>query len=217
MTKQLALDFPTRQTYERADFWIAPCNQEAISWVDKYPDWPTRALIIYGEEGCGKTHLAAIFSSERIEAEDLTEDFVPTTEKVVVENLDHLKDENALFHLFNVIQEKNGGLLMTSRRVPVFQLRDLQTRINMTPKAEIQMPDDETIMSVCAKMFADRQAIVDPTVLSYIATHAPRSFSAIQRVVSVADELSLAEGRRITIYLVKSAIEKVTNAGGANA
>ena len=106
---------------------------------------------------------------------------------------------------------------MTARRVPVFQLRDLQTRINMTPKAEIQMPDDETIVSVCAKMFADRQAIVDPAVLSYIATHAPRSFSTIQQVVNVADELSLAEGRRITIYLVKSAIEKVTNAGGADA
>ena len=217
MTQQLALDFPTRQTYERSDFWVAPCNQEAIVWIDKYPAWPMHALLIYGEEGCGKTHLAAIFSETRIEAADLTEQFVPPSNKIVVENVEQLKDEKTLFHLFNWIQENDGGLLITARKVPVFSLPDLQTRINMIPKVEIQMPDDETIVSVCGKMFADRQAIVEPAVLSYIATHAPRSFSAIHRLINLADKLSLAEGRRITIYLIKSVIDQIAKEEGTNA
>jgi len=217
MTEQLALDFPARQVYMRSNFWVAPCNQEAIAWVDRYPDWPTYALLIYGEAGSGKTHLATIFSDERIEARDLTEDFMPQTNKVVVENLEELQDEKALFHLFNQMHEQQGGLLMTARTVPHFHLPDLQSRIGMTPKAEIQMPDDQTIMSVCAKMFSDKQAIVEPAVFSYIATRVPRSFDAIRRVVNMTDELSLAKGRRITIYLVKEAIEKLESIGGQDA
>ncbi len=216
MTEQLALDFPSRQAYGRSNFWVAPCNQEAIAWIDKYPEWPTHALLIYGEAGSGKTHLAAIFSDERIEASDLTEDFIPQTQKVVVENLEELKDEKALFHLFNRINEMGGGLLMTAKEIPTFQLPDLQSRIGMTPKAEIQMPDDQTIQSVCAKMFADKQAIVEPAVLMYIATRVPRSFDAVRKVVNMTDELSLAKGRRITIYLVKDAIEKLIQNGGLN-
>ena len=214
MTEQLALDFPTRQAYGRSNFWVAPCNQEAIAWIDKYPDWPTHALFIYGEAGSGKTHLAAIFSDERIEAKDLTEEFMPQTQKVVVENLEGLKDEKALFHLFNRMNEMNGGLLMTARKIPNFLLPDLQSRIGMTPKAEIKMPDDDTIMSVCAKMFSDKQAIVEPAELMYIETRVPRSFDAVRKVVNTVDELSLAQGRRITIYLVKDAIEKLTQNGG---
>lgn len=214
MTEQLALDFPTRQAYGRSNFWVAPCNQEAIAWIDKYPDWPTHALVIYGEAGSGKTHLSAIFSDERIEAKDLTEEFMPQTQKVVVENLEGLKDEKALFHLFNRMNEMNGGLLMTARKIPNFLLPDLQSRIGMTPKAEIKMPDDDTLMSICAKMFADKQAIVEPPVLMYIITRVPRSFDAVRKVVNTADELSLAQGRRITTYLVKDAIEKLTQNGG---
>ncbi len=214
MTEQLALDFPSRQAYGRSNFWVAPCNQEAIAWIDKYPKWPTHALLIYGEAGSGKTHLAAIFSEERIEAKDLTEDFIPKTQKIVVENLEGLQDEKALFHLFNRINEMGGGLLMTAQKVPHFKLPDLQSRIGMTPKAEIKMPDDDTITSVCAKMFSDKQAIVEPVVLTYIATRVPRSFEAIRNVVNKVDELSLAKGRRITIYLVKEAIETLTQSGG---
>jgi len=214
MTEQLALDFPTRQAYGRSNFWVAPCNQEAIAWIDKYPNWPTHALFIYGEAGSGKTHLSAIFSDERIEAKDLTEEFMPQTQKVVVENLEGLQDEKALFHLFNRMNEMNGGLLMTARKIPNFLLPDLQSRIGMTPKAEIKMPDDDTLMSVCAKMFSDKQAIVEPAVLMYIVTRVPRSFDAVRKVVNTVDELSLAQGRRITIYLVKDAIEKLTQNGG---
>ncbi len=214
MTEQLALDFPTRQAYGRSNFWVAPCNQEAIAWIDKYPNWPTHALVIYGEAGSGKTHLSAIFSDERIEAKDLTEEFMPQTQKVVVENLEELRDEKALFHLFNRMNEMNGGLLMTARKIPNFLLPDLQSRIGMTPKAEIKMPDDDTLMSICAKMFADKQAIVEPAVLMYIVTRVPRSFDAVRKVVNTVDELSLAQGRRITIYLVKDAIEKLTQNGG---
>ncbi|MBR4625375.1 MAG: chromosomal replication initiator DnaA [Alphaproteobacteria bacterium] len=209
MTEQLAFDLTARHACGRSDFWVAPCNQEAIAWIDKYPNWPMHALLIYGEEGSGKSHLASIFSDEHIEAIDLNETIVPKSQKIVVENVDQLKNEEALFHLFNSVQEMGGGLLMTARKLPVFSLPDLQSRISMIPKAEIKMPDDQTIEAVCAKVFEDKQITVDPVVFSYIATHLTRSFASVQRVLNLADAMALEKGRRITVPLMKEAIEKL--------
>lgn len=216
MTEQMVLDLSMRPAFGRANFWVAPCNQEAIAWIDRYPDWPMHALLICGEAGSGKTHLAAIFSEERIEAADLAEDYIPVQKKIVVENVDRSCNEKALFHLFNRVHEMGGGLLMTAQKVPEFQLPDLRTRIGMIPKAEIQIPDEQTIISVCAKMFSDKQIRVEPAVLTYIATHVMRSFDAVRKVVNLADELSLARGRPITIYVVKDAIEEISKTGGFN-
>ena len=144
MTEQLAFDLTARHACGRSDFWVAPCNQEAIAWIDKYPDWPMHAVLIYGEEGSGISHLASIFSDVHINALDLKEDELPTADKVVIENVDNLKNEVALFHLFNSIQEQKRGLLMTARTLPFFTLPDLRSRIAMIPKAEIKMPDEKT-------------------------------------------------------------------------
>jgi len=209
MTEQLAFDLTARHACGRSDFWVAPCNQEAIAWVEKYPNWPMHAVLIYGEAGSGKSHLASIFSEVKLDAQELSEDVLPEAEKIVVENVDCLTNEVALFHLFNAVQEKKGGLLMTARRLPEFSLPDLRSRIAMIPKAEIKMPDDRTIEAVCAKVFEDKQILVDPSVFSYIATHLTRSFTTVQEVLNLADSLALQKGRRITIPLIREAIGQI--------
>ena len=209
MTEQLAFDLTARHACGRSDFWVAPCNQEAIAWIDKYPDWPMHAVLIYGEEGSGKSHLASIFSDTKIEASALTENALPTASKIVVENVDHLQNEEALFHLFNSVQEQGCGLLMTARQLPNFSLPDLRSRIAMIPKAEIKMPDERTIEAICAKVFEDKQILVEVSVFSYIATHLPRSFATIQKVLNLADSIALQKGRRITIPVIREAIGQI--------
>ena len=59
--KQLPLEFEHRPSLGGEDFLIAPCNEDAVAWLDKWPDWRSPALIIYGPPGCGKTHLAHVF------------------------------------------------------------------------------------------------------------------------------------------------------------
>ncbi len=58
---QLALDFGHRPALGREDFLVAPCNEDAVAWVDRWPDWPGPALVIHGPAGCGKTHLAQVW------------------------------------------------------------------------------------------------------------------------------------------------------------
>lgn len=210
MTEQLVFDLPHRAAYGREKFWVAPCNQEAITWIDRYPNWPAHALLIYGPAGSGKTHLASLFCDTLIQAKDLDANFRPTFQKkMVVENLHELTDEEALLHLFNFVSEMGGDLLLTSREIPNFTLPDLQSRLNMISKAEIMMPDESVIRAVAGKAFKDRHILVDDTVLDYLSMHLTRSFSLLQQVIERADKLSLEAGRKITIPFLKQVIQEL--------
>lgn len=208
--QQLPLMLSYRKAFGRSDFMVAPCNKEAISWIDKWPNWPVPAVLIYGESGSGKTHLASIFSEYRLEARDLTNDFMPYFQKkIVVENLEELKSEEALFHLFNFVRDLGGYLLLTAREVPEFHLVDLQTRIQSIPKAAIFMPDEVFVKDVLKHAFLERHILVEDSVLCYAVTHMERSFKAIQNLIQTADELSLAEGRKITVPVIKETLNRM--------
>src|SRR5262245_3729974 len=63
MAKQLTLDLGLPPpTYLRRDFMVAGGNQDALAWIDRWPDWPGPALALAGPAGCGKTHLAHIWA-----------------------------------------------------------------------------------------------------------------------------------------------------------
>ena len=210
MKEQLSLDLPYRTVYGREAFWIAPCNAQAVAWIDKYPDWPVPAVFIYGPSGSGKTHLVHLFTENVIDGRFLTSDFRPPFQKkIAVENVDKLASEEALLHLFNFIKEMGGNLLLTARTIPRFSLPDLQSRIALLPKIEIEMPDEQVIQMVAKKAFEDRHILVEENVLNYLATHLTRSFPLVQKVVMLADKKSLSAGRKITIPILKQVIDEI--------
>ncbi len=210
---QLPLSLPYRKAFGREDFLVAPSNREAVSWVDKWPNWPYPAVLIYGEKGSGKTHLASIFSEYHIEAKDLTSGFLPYFQKkVVVENLDELANERALFHLFNFMAEMGGYLLLTARRPPQFLLPDLKSRMLAVPKAAILMPDEHLVRSFFEKAFHERHVLVEPNVLDFAVRHVARSFPIIHQVIRLADEKALAGNRKITIPIIKEAVAEAKEA-----
>ena len=207
---QLPLALSYRKAFGRGDFIVAPCNQEAVSWIDKWPNWPVPCVLIYGEKGSGKTHLASIFSEYKLDAAELTDDFMPYFQKkIVVENLENLASEEALFHLFIFVRDLGGYLLLTAKRVPEFRLTDLRTRIQAVPKAAIGLPDEEFIRNMLAQIFAERQIVVEDPVLTFAVTHMPRSFGSIQNLIQPADALSLAQGRKITIPVIKETLIRI--------
>lgn len=210
MTEQLSLDLPYRTAYGRETFWVASCNAQAVAWIDKYPDWPVPAVFIYGPSGSGKTHLVHLFTESVIDGRTLTSDYRPPFQKkIAVENVDKLASEEALLHLFNFIKELGGNLLLTARTMPRFSLPDLQSRMALVPKVEIEMPDEQAIQMVAKKAFEDRHILVEESVLNYLATHLTRSFPLVQRVVELADKKALSEGRKITIPVLKQTIEEI--------
>ena len=61
MTEQLVLDLGHRSAHGVEDYLVAPCNQDAVAWLDRWPDWPGPALALHGPAACGKTHLPHIW------------------------------------------------------------------------------------------------------------------------------------------------------------
>src|ERR1700754_4337422 len=61
---QLALALDHAERHAREDFLEGPSNAAALTLVERWPDWPSRTVLLRGPEGAGKSHLAAIWARQ---------------------------------------------------------------------------------------------------------------------------------------------------------
>lgn len=214
------LRLPARAAQGVEDFFVSRSNSAAVELIDRWPDWPFPALMLAGPAGSGKTHLAQIWRarshSAACEATALTEAVVSSMtdhRALIVENLDRgIGDERVLFHLLNGAREHGHSVLLASRAPPgelAVALPDLRSRLRAMPVAAIEAPDEDLIRAVLVKLFADRQLVVEPHVVAYLALHVERSMAAVNRLVAVLDEMSLALHRRVTRPLARAALDRI--------
>ncbi len=202
------------------DFLVAPCNEQAVAWLDRWPDWPSPALVVYGPAGCGKTHLTHVWRAAS-DAVSVTRDALGRQEPpsllgdkaaCVVEDAESGFDEPALLHLYNVVAERGGHILLTGKNPPArwpVELPDLASRLGAAAAVAIGAPDDALIGGVLVKLFADRQLRVDPAVIAFLLPRMERSFAAARRIVAALDEAALAKRRNITPPLAREVLEKM--------
>ena len=223
---QLPLDFDHRPAYGGEDFLVADSNREAVQWIDRWPDWPSPALVVFGPPGCGKTHLAEVFRHHADAvlmdhgelAENRPRDPAAAGGAWVVEDADQFLAAYApepLFHLYNQVKEGGGGLFLTGRTPPSqwdFGLADLASRLKAAAAVSIGPPGDDLIAALLVKLFADRQLKVSADVIEYLLKRMERSFSAARKMVSAIDAAALAERREITVPLTRKVLESFTSA-----
>ena len=220
MTAQLPLSLGHRPALEDSDFLVAPCNQDAVAWLDRWPEWPGPALAIHGPARCGKTHLAHVWqarsSAKLIVPELLTADALPEllngVSACVIDDVAERIDERALLHLHNLLSERGGYLLLTSREPPArwpLTLADLQSRMNAASAVSVGRPDDALISAVLIKLFADRQLQVGSDVIGFLLARIERSFAAAYQAVAMLDETALAGHRRITVPLARDVVSRL--------
>lgn len=211
-TTQLPLNLEHRPALGGEDFLLAPSNQDAVAWLDKWPNWPTTGLIIHGPAGSGKTHLAQVFLGQSegklVKPDEVIEDVVYTFAKApacILEDADQFigqpETEEALLHLYNALGESKCHLLLTARTPPAhwnIALADLRSRLNAAGTVALSAPDDTLITALLVKQFADRQLKIDEGLIAYLIPRMERSFDAVQRVVDGADKAALAGQQKIT-------------------
>jgi len=207
--RQLALTLPHAESFTRDDFLEGPGNQAALALIEAWPDWPNHAVLLVGEAGSGKSHLASIWAeragARAIAARTLSIEQVPdalATGALVVEDVDPASlDQQALFHLLNLAREEEADVLMTARTSPAswaLEIKDLASRLRAVPAVKLQAPDDELLRALIVKFCADRQLVVDESVVSYLLSRIERSFAGARRAVALLDAEALRRGRPIT-------------------
>lgn len=214
---QLPLELALAPRFGRAHFLEGPSNAAALAMIERWPEWPDRILTLIGPAGSGKSHLLAIFA-ERSAALAVDPARPPTLDDlaaaapaaIVLDGLERLADETALFHLLNFAVEHRVFVLMSARRAPTaasVRLPDLLSRLRRAPVVEIGAPDDSLMRAVLEKLFRDRQLLVEPPALSYAALRLERSLEAARAFVAELDRAALAQRRPITRALAAEIVE----------
>jgi chromosomal replication initiation ATPase DnaA len=224
MVKQLTFDLALPPpTYARADFVVSQGNREALAWVDRWPDWPAPALTLSGPPGSGKTHLARIWATQAgaglLDAADLegknVADLATLTEANAAVLIDHAErvPERALFHLYNLMRERRGHLLLVAEAPPArwdIALPDLASRLRAAPAVGVAPPDDELLGSIILKQLADRQLHAGPGVVQYLVSRMERSAEVARRVVAALDRRALSERREIDRRLAADVLAELS-------
>ncbi len=211
---QLPLGFTPLSAMSEADLVPTDANQEALAWLQKWPEWPAHGLVLYGPKGSGKTHLAHIWA-QRAGAVFIAEPNLEAGDRLVLEDAERLMGnaaaEEMLFHLLNQTKANGGSLLLTAQHAPVrwnVQLPDLRSRLLALPTAHIDQPDDAALTAVIGKLFADRQIRVTADVVDYLVRRIERSFASAHAAVAACDAAALATGKAITLPLVREVLAR---------
>ena len=205
-SRQLPLPLPHEPSFAREDFLGFPSNAAALALIDAWPNWPAPLMGLAGPEGSGKSHLAAIFAREagatRLDGRSLDDpEEVTRGAALVIDDADAVRDEAGLFHLINFARSRGVSVLLMARKAPDFwgvATPDLLSRLRLAPFVEIAPPEPELIEAALAKLFADRQLSVEPSLVGYIARRLERSLGAARALVEALDAEALAQGRKVT-------------------
>ena len=215
---QLLLEFDYKQNFSDDDFYISKSNFYPFELINKWPKWEKNFLNISGEKFSGKTHLIKIFLKKfngiRIESNLLNDENLKTIkpyQNIVLENLDSDANEKLIYSLFNIIDQDNKFLIITSLE-PVasidFKLEDLKSRTKNCLLAKIENPDDELMFALILKNLSDRQITLDKKLIDFIIKRVERSYGKIFEFIYKIDKISLKKKKSIDFKIINEALEE---------
>ena len=213
---QLLLDFDYDQNFKDDDFYVGKSNYYTFELINKWPNWEKNFLNISGEKFSGKTHIVNIFLKKfngiKIESNLLNNESLKTIkpfQSIVLEDLTLEVDENLIYTLFNIIDQDNKFLIITSNKPIVdinFKLGDLRSRTKNCLLAKIENPDDELMFALILKNLSDRQITLDKKLINFIIKRIDRSYGKIFEFIYKIDEISLKKKKPIDFKIIKEVL-----------
>ena len=215
---QLLLDFNYEQNFKDDDFYVGKSNFYPFELINKWPKWEKNFLNISGEKFSGKTHLTNIFlkkfngiriTSSLFNDEKLRE--IKPHQNIILEDLNLDINEKLIYTLFNMIDQDNKFLIITSL-VPIaeidFKLEDLKSRTKNCLLAKIENPDDELMFALILKNLSDRQITLDKKLIDFIIKRVERSYGKIFEFIYKIDKISLKKKKSIDFKIINEALEE---------
>ena len=213
---QTIIKFDYDKNFKNDDFYLSKSNKHVFDFLNIWPKWERNFVNISGEKLSGKTHLINIFlhknkgikfEGKSLENEDLKK--IKIYENIVIENLSSDVDEKLLYSLFNLIEQDNKFIIVTSIKPIVnitFELKDLKSRAKNFIFLNIEKPDDDLIFAIILKNLSDRQISLDDKFIEFIVKRIERSYSKIYDFIYKIDQLSLKKKKSIDFKIIKEVL-----------
>ena len=213
---QQIIKFDYEKNFRYEDFYVSKSNEHIFNFIDSWPKWEKNFVNINGENFSGKTHIVNIFLKKykgiKLEAKTLNNDHlkeIKQHENVILENLEKNINEELIYTLFNLIEQDNKYLVVTSIE-PItsikFELNDLKSRTKNFILQNIEKPDDDLIFALLIKNFSDRQISIEKKLIHFIIKRIDRSYSKIFDFIYKIDEISLKKKKSIDFKTIKDVL-----------
>ena len=204
------------------------------------PGWAS--MVIFGEKGAGKTHLlsamgqivtdsggAALYLNCDLLAStiddalsyDEVKKHLAKYEKATYLAVDGLeKIENStvaqeqVFHLYNAVKESGGRIALSVTTPPTTWIFEdyLSTRLLWGQVVELKPVGDDGMVRVLIKMAKEKGLHLPKEAAVWLTTRLPRDPASLITALTRIDRHSMTKKRKVTIQLVKEAIEEKDDA-----
>ena len=229
MTKQFPLNISLEDGVKLESF-ITGGNRQAVAELSRSVKGDgERFLFLWGSEGTGKSHLLQGACREAVEL-GRTAAYVPLAlhsrlqpelfanlEQLDLVCLDDVQQiaglpewEEALFHLFNRLHERNACLLVTADCSPSalsIQLADLGSRLCWGTVYRLIALSDEEKQQALLEGAARRGMRLAPETANYVLSHYSRDMGSLLAFLDRLDRATLAEQRKPTLPFVRELLK----------
>ena len=211
---QFSLTLPARPPrYDREHFVLSTANDAAWRAGKAWSASGEPAMTICGPEGAGKTHLLHVLLAELggvyvMDQKNL--DPKISNDLIGLDGASEISDPAEFLAKIEDILGGDKRLILVGRGQPsdwAGGLKDLRTRLEAMPRAQLSEPDEAMVRAVMAKGFKDRQVTVGKAVIEYAAVRLPRTFLAAHRFVEAADQAALNEKKKVSVQLAQKVLE----------
>lgn len=226
--KQLALTLAPPPAPSLGNF-VAGRNAEAVSALKAVSEGCSgeRFVYLWGEPGCGRTHLlqAAIsglrergIAAEYVSRGTNLSGVGASSSAVAVDDVGALDGvaQIAFFNLYNDLRER-GGIVLAAGDAPPARLKlrpDLLTRLAWGLVYQLHALSDEEKADALKRHAAARAFDLPEGVAEYLLRHLRRDLPSLIAMLDALDRYSLEAKRPITLPLLRELLVSGHTAGG---
>jgi DnaA-homolog protein len=200
-------------------------NCELIAMINKVvrKKENERFLYLWGDAGCGKSHLlqaiveycsnkekvAYYFSGELPADFDINDEL----DCLAIDNVERL-DECAqlkLFNIYNQLRDREFAFLVVSGSIAPSQLdlrRDLVTRLCWGLVYQIHELAEKEKIEALQRYAFERGFTLEPHICQYLLRHSKRDLRSLVMTLDELDKYSLIHQRKVTIHLLRKLFQK---------
>lgn len=228
MSLQLPLGLTLKDNATFDSFCVGSNEQVLLSLRHLLQRTQEKNIYLWGEQGVGRTHLlqACCHALDAVsrsavylplsDYQQLSPDMLEGMEHMDLVCLDNVNAvigqrlwEEALFHLYNRINEVGSCLLVAADVVPAqlpCLMPDLRSRLSHTLVLHVQPLNDEQKLAALQLRAKGRGLDLSDEVGQYLLRRYPRNMAVLFEALEKLDEASLVMQRRLTIPFVKSVL-----------